>query len=256
MHGAPRVNGLRSGAGAVLVVLACAAGRADGQAARVGRLEGTITERARTRSTASASIELVRIDSEAGVAFRSRPDKGGRFHLDSLPDGRYAVQLSSTTLDSLDLVLPLNELHIIAGQTVRADLALPGGTAMRDAVCSGAVLGKGEGVVAGHATNADTDQPLAGATVVATWTEVNVDRATLVTTSQRRAGTVTTGPRGEYRLCGIPTGNWLSIQLEQGNRSSAVTRVTVSDEEGALVRNLSISPRSAAHISAPPAAAR
>ena len=239
------MKGILKAAGAAFGVLACASGHASGHSTIAGRLEGTITERARTRSTGSASVEVVRIDSGSPSTFRSTPDKGGRFHIDSLPDGRYAVQLSSATLDSLDLALPLNELQIVAGQTVRADLALPGGTAMRDAVCSGALLAKGEGVVAGHVTDADTDRPLSGASVVVAWTEVTVNRTTLVTTSQERAGTVRTGARGEYRLCGVPTGNWLAIQLQHDNRASGITRVIVTDEEGAVVRNLSLSLRTA-----------
>jgi hypothetical protein len=243
------VNGILKAAGAVFGVLVCASAPAGGQATRVGRLEGTITERVRSRSSGSASIEVVRIDTDFASSFRSRPDKGGRFHIDSLPDGHYAVQLSSTTLDSLDLVLPLLELQIVAGQTVRADLALPGGTAMRDAVCTGAVLGQGEGVVAGRATDADTTRAMAGVNVVVSWMEVTVDRATLVTSSQQRAGSVRTGSRGEYRLCGVPTGHWLSIQLEDASRTSGIMRVTVSDEEGAVVRNLSLSPRESPLVS-------
>lgn len=244
-RGAHAARGILKAAGAVFGLLACASVHAGAQGARVGRLEGTITERARNRSVGNASVEVVRIDSESAASFRSLPDTRGRFHIDSLPDGRYAMQLSSATLDSLDLTLPQNELQIIAGQTARADLALPGGTAMRDAVCAGAVLGKGEGVVAGRASNTDTDQPLAGANVVVAWTEVTVNKATLETITQRRSGGVRTGPRGEYRLCGVPTGRWLSIRLEAVDRAGDPARVTVSEEEGAVVRNLSLSVRNA-----------
>ena len=235
-------------AGAVFGLLVCASAHAGGQAPGVGRLEGTITERVRSRSSGSASIEVVRIDSDFASLYRSTPDKGGRFHIDSLPDGHYAVQLSSATLDSLDLVLPMKELQIVAGQTVRADLALPGGTAMRDAVCLGAKLGKGDGVVAGRATDGETTRAIMDATVFVTWMDITVDRATLVTSNQRRGGMVLTGSRGEYRLCGVPTGSWLSIQLEHASRTSNVTRVTVSDEEGAVVRNLSLNPREAPRV--------
>lgn len=237
-------------------VLLSASAHAGGQTPRVGRLEGTVTERARSRPLGSASIEVVRIDSDSPSSYRSTPDNGGRFHIDSLPDGHYAVQLSSATLDSLELVLPLNELEIVAGRTVRADLVLPGGTAMRDAVCHGAKLGKGEGVVAGRATDGETTSAIVDATVFVTWMDITVDRATLVTSTQRRGGMVLTGPRGDYRLCGVPTGSWLSIQLEQASRSSSVTRVTVSDDEGAVVRNLSLNPREAPPVALDSAAAR
>ncbi len=242
------MNGILKAAGAVFAVVVCTSANAGGQATRVGRVEGTITERVRSRTGGKASVEMVRIDSELASSFRSTPDTDGRFHIDSLPDGHYAVQLSSATLDSLDLVLPLKELQIIGGQTVRTDLALPGGTAMRDAVCRGAKLGRGEGVVAGRATDGETSGAVADATVLVTWMDITVDRTTLETISQRRGGTVVTGARGEYRLCGVPTGSWLSIQLEHGDRTSGMTRVTVSDEEGAVVRDLSLSPREAPRV--------
>ena len=87
-------------------------------------------------------------------------------------------------------------------------------------MCAGVKLGKGRGAVAGHAVDADTEEPLANAQVVVAWTEVQVDRKTLRPMRLERSGTVRTGPRGEYRLCGVPTDRWLVLQLQQGERSA------------------------------------
>ena len=228
-------------ASGLLAALTWAAGPALAQLPTAGHLEGTVTQRVRTHSVTSASIEAVRLEPEPTVSFRIAPDERGRFRLESIPAGRYLIQLASATLDSLELAMPASELTVEAGTTAHADLSLPLGDVLRDAVCAGVKLGRGRAAVAGRALNADTDEPLANAQVVVAWTETRVDRKTLRTTGQERVGTVRTGARGEYRLCGVPTDRWLSIQLQQAGRVGGLARVTVSDEEGAVVRNLSLS---------------
>lgn len=228
-------------ASGLLAALTCAASPALAQVPTAGHLEGTVTERVSTHSVKSASIEAVRLEPEPAVSFRVAPDERGRFRLESIPAGRYLIQLASATLDSLELAIPASELKVEAGTTAHADLSLPLGDALRDAVCAGVKLGRGRAAVAGRAFDADTDAPLANAQVVVAWTETRVDRKTLLPTRQERAGTVRTGVRGEYRLCGVPTDSWLSIQLQHAGRVGGLARVTVSDEEGAVVRNLSLS---------------
>ena len=228
-------------------LLAGAASGLDAQVISIGRVEGTVARVGQSRTFRTASVEAVRLDSldtAPALAHTVVPDERGRFHLDSLPVGRYMLQLSSPSLDSLGLALPPSELKVLAGITVHADLALPQGSAVRDAVCAGVPLGRGKGVVAGRVVDADTELPLANADVVVGWNEIVVD-ARAQSHNEERAGVIRTGPRGEYRLCGVPTGSWLLIQIQTGNRGSGAARVTVSDEEGAIAHNLSLSMRAA-----------
>ncbi|CAN5553733.1 hypothetical protein BH09GEM1_BH09GEM1_10020 [soil metagenome] len=228
-------------ASGLLVALTCAVNPAWAQLPMAGHLEGTVTERVSTHSVKNASVEAVRLDPAPTVSFRVAPDERGRFRLESIPVGRYLIQLASATLDSLELALPASELNVEAGTTAHTDLTLPLGDVLRDAVCAGVQLGRGRAAVAGRALDADTDEPLANAQVVVAWTEMRVDPKTLRPARQERAGTVRTGPRGEYRLCGVPTDRWLSIQLQHKGKVGGLARVMVSDEEGAVVRNLSLS---------------
>src|SRR5512138_1040580 len=71
------------------------------QTAPVGRIEGTITETTRPRGVKGASVTVARLDPEPPVAFGAKPDEQGRYHFDSLPAGRYMIQLTHETLDSL-----------------------------------------------------------------------------------------------------------------------------------------------------------
>ena len=209
--------------------------------ASTGRLEGTIKEPVHSRPVQGSSILLARLEPEPVVSFGAKPDERGRYRLDSLPAGRYMIQLSHEMLDSLDLALPTDEVNIIAGQTARAQFSLPTSIALRNAVCRGLTLATGTGAVAGRVANADTDVPIANADVAISWTEMNVDRKTLRSSVEEHTGQVRTGPRGEYRICNVPMGSWLLIQLQYAGRASNVVRVSVSEEEGVIMRNLSLS---------------
>jgi hypothetical protein len=235
---------------ATLLILFLSAAPLAAQETSLGKLEGTVKETVATRSVRAASVSLVPLESATSVTFNTSPDAQGRFHLDSLPAGRYLVQLNSPTLDSLEMALPPAELRITGGKTARAELALPFGVRLRDAICQGLHLAPGKAAVAGRAIDADSEQPLAGADVVAGWTEITVDKATLKSTTQKRTAVIATGPRGEYRMCGVPTGRWISMQLQHAGRAGAVIRLVISEAEGAVVRDISLSPRFAPTIAA------
>jgi len=212
------------------------------QGPAVGSLQGAIREQVGTRSVRSAYVSLVRVESESSRTINARPDDRGQYRLDSLLPGRYFVQVSSPTLDSLELSLPPERIEIAAGKSSRFDFTLPSGTKLRDAVCQGLHLAEGKVVVAGRALNADTDKPLPGADVVVAWIHNFIDKASLKIVTQRRETSVKAGPDGAYRMCGVPSGAELSLQLQHEGRAGAVIRVAVTDDEGAVVRDLSLSP--------------
>ena len=209
-----------------------------------GSLYGTLREQVGTRSVRAAYVSLVRAESESSPTINARPDDHGQYRLDSLLPGRYLVQVSSPTLDSLELSLPPERVVIAAGKTSRFDFTLPSGTTLRDAVCHGLHLPEGKVVVAGRALNADTDKPLPGAEVVVAWIHNYIDKTTLKVVTQKRQASVIAGQDGAYRMCGVPSGAMLSLQLQHAGRAGTIINVAVSDDEGAVVRDLSLSPTS------------
>jgi hypothetical protein len=211
----------------------------------MGRIQGTIRESMRPRSVRDASITLARLDPEPSVSFGTRPDAKGHYQLDSLPAGRYMIQLTHQVLDSLELSLPTEEVNIVAGKTAEVPFSLPSSIALRDAVCRGLTLRKETGAVVGRVVDADDEHPLANADVAISWKELAVDRTTLRPTAEQHDGWVRTGPRGEYRICNVPTGSWVLIQIQYDGRAGNAVRVSVSGEEGVVVRNLSLSLASA-----------
>lgn len=213
---------------------------------RVGALHGSVRERVGTRAARAAVVSLVDAESESSATVTAHPDAQGQFRFDSLPAGRYLIQVGVPALDSLDISLPAERIEIAPGKTTSFETTLPSGAKLRDAVCLGLRLGEEKVVVAGHATNADTGRPLAGADIVAAWVHNYIDRNTQAIVTQRRDASVKTGPYGEYRLCGVPSDVTLSLQLRYEDRASPIVRVAVSDDEGAAVRDLSLSPSTAA----------
>jgi hypothetical protein len=236
---------------ASIVALCCLAASALGaQGAGTGTLEGTVAERVAPQSARRAVVTLTRLDREPVLSFTATPDSTGRYRIDSLPAGAYELQLDSPLLDSLELSLAPRSAEIAADRTTHIDLALPSGAQLRDAVCPGLSMGAGLAAVAGRTTDADTEQPLAGADVLVSWTEVQVDRTTLKATRRERAAAVKSGARGEYRLCGVPSGTSLALQLQRDGRAGTVIQLVVSEEEGAAARDLSMSAREAPTLAA------
>jgi hypothetical protein len=133
------------------------AGALRAQTVATGTIEGTVTERVEPRSPRRASITLTRLLPEPALTFAAAPDSSGRYRRDSLPAGSYELQLASPLLDSLELALAPQVVEIAAGRVTRADLVLPSGARLRDAVCPGLSMGAGLVAVAGRAIDADTE---------------------------------------------------------------------------------------------------
>jgi hypothetical protein len=210
-----------------------------------GRIEGTITDSIHAAPLANANVLAVRVEPEPSVSSGAATDARGRYRIDSLAAGRYMVEFASALLDSLEITLPPREVSVAEGKATRVDFALPSGRTLRLAACPGLALDSETGAVVGRLVDADTDQPLAGAKVVVAWQDISVERKTLTPTVVERTGAVTSDSVGRYRLCGVPTGSWLAIQVQADGRAGSPIRLQVPDSAGVAVRHLSISSSSA-----------
>ncbi len=228
-----------------LALLLIAGRMLSAQGTRSAHLEGTVTDSVRARPLVGAWIFLTRRDTEPPELLRAESDDKGRYRFDNLTPGKYSVGFGSESLDSLDVMLPEKSITLATGQRATMDFATPSGATLRAAACPGLPLAKGRGAVVGYVVNADEDRALANATVVVSWRDVTVDRTTLRTTSQERSGAITTDSSGRYRLCGIPTENYLLVQVQHRGRAGAVLRLSVPDDAGVVVQALSFSPASA-----------
>lgn len=225
--------------GACLALTLCLAAPALAQADRTGRLEGRVIDSTRARSLVNAHIVAVRMDTTATTRGDAATDSTGSYHIDSLPPGRYAVGFESLLLDSLEIHVSPRWAVVAPGQIATLDLALPPATRLRAAHCPGLIFPPQTGVIFGHVVDAATENSLPDVVVAMSWQDRAFDRTTLRSVNRERTASVTTDDRGWYRLCGVPTDTWLSLQLQQLGRTGAVIRALVEDSVGVAVRHLS-----------------
>ena len=211
------------------------------QADRTGRLEGRVIDSSRAHPLVGARVIAVLMDSLATTRGEASTDSAGRYHIDALTPGRYAVGFESLLLDSLEINVSPRWVVVVPGQTATIDLAVPPAATLRAAHCPGVTLPAQTGVLFGHVVDAESGNPLPGSVVAMSWQELTVDRATLRPVNQERTAAVTTDDRGWYRACGVPTGAWISLQLQEQGRAGPVLRMQVDDTLGLAVRHLSFS---------------
>lgn len=223
---------------ALTFLLASAAGA---QSEGTGRFEGKVIDSVFARPLAGVRVVAVRTGSDVDARGVALTDSAGRYHIDSLPAGRYTLGLESPLLDSLEIAIPPRAGDVPLGGTATVDLAVPPATKLRAAVCPGVPLPPGTGVLFGHVVSAETESPLSGATVTLAWWERTVDRNTLRADSRIRTAAVPTDDDGWYRMCGIPTDTWLSLQLQHENRAGPAMRALVGDTLGIAIQHLSFS---------------
>jgi hypothetical protein len=210
------------------------------QTASKGRIEGQITDSVHARPAPGATVYVARLSPDPALRVATTDEKG-RFAVDSLIAGKYTIDFTTPFLDSLDLTLPSREVTLAADGQLRLELGIPSGATLRAAACPGVEIPKGKGAVVGHVVNADTDQPLVGASVAVSWMDLAVDRATLQPTMQPRGGAMPVDSAGNYRLCGVPTDTYLLVQLQDKGRAGSTLRLTVGDDAGVAKRDLSLS---------------
>jgi hypothetical protein len=225
----------------IIALALCTAPHAQAQSDRSGRIEGVVFDSVHARPLAGAHIAAVGTGAQSEVRADATSDSAGRYRIDSLPLGRYAVGLESALLDSLEVAVSPREANLAAAPVATLDLALPPAAKLRSAVCLGAALPPETGVVFGHVVSAESESPLAGVTVAMTWRELGVDRKTLRPIKGVRSDSVVTDANGWYRMCGVPTGTSVSMQLQQQGRTGPVLRAQVDDTLGIAIRHLSLS---------------
>jgi hypothetical protein len=177
----------------------------------------------------------------ANVQGSATTDSLGYYHIDALPAGRYAVGFESPLLDSLEVTVSPREATVAQGGTATVDLALPPAPKLRGAVCPGVTLAPQSGAIVGHVASAETEGSLSGVTIAMSWRELSFEKTALRSTNGERTATAVTDDAGWYRVCGVPTGTWLSMQMQHAGRVGPVLRTLVDDSLGLAVRHLSFS---------------
>ncbi len=192
--------------------------------AGMGSIMGAALDSLHAGMLADAGITVV------GLHGRHATTNGnGLFRIDSIPAGRYVLEVTHPVLDSLGIRLQSDSVPVVAGQVQTVELAIPSVHTLTESVCTVAKLRFGPGVILGRVVDADTDEPAVGAEVSVAWMETEVSPTIGVRTSPRVRKT-TVAADGTYRICGVPSNFSGTLQAILGGAKTAEVPMKVVDQ--------------------------
>lgn len=219
-----------------LALCASALASARGAAAQAAgsTVGGVVTDSLDRAPLAGAVVQLVSADSVGRFGASVTSDSLGRFSFAGVPRGRYALGFFHPLLDSLGLGPPLREVRVDRdGETLRADVAIPGPERMRATICGAkSVRDSTLALVTGTVRGASDGAPASGATVDARWLEYSLGEGGI----GRRIGhlTATTADNGWFALCGVPSAGSVALMATRG--SDSTDRIEVAMGDGGFLR--------------------
>lgn len=209
------LHGVAEDGGGVVRAISTATAR-TAYANASGTVMGEVRDRDRGGPFTPGRVTLV------GSAAEVELDADGRFEIDDLPAGAYQVALLQPSLRGLDRGYALADADIFPGDTVRIQLEAPSANAVMATAC-GAEPGHwlpGTGVLLGDVVETESRIAVAGATVVAEWTDLTRLRAGLQ--AEARTVETATDELGAFRVCGVPLdGATVTVTVSLDGRQSS-----------------------------------
>ncbi|CAN5884488.1 hypothetical protein BH11GEM2_BH11GEM2_17680 [soil metagenome] len=235
------MSSLRVRALALVGILCGGAQALAAQTVEPGALVGTVMDSVHHAGLIGARVSLTRLGISYDFTRFAITDSLGHFKFERLVPGSYAVDFESPLLESLEVGGTARPTSIAANATAIVDLAIPSSATLRNMACPGVAFPARMGALVGVITDADSEQPIAGAEVVAAWSEHTADSSTGSLAPELRTARVTSDASGQYRMCGVTTGEWLLVQVQRFGRAGSAIRTTMADAVGVAVLNLSFS---------------
>ena len=180
-----------------------------------GSIRGAAIDSLHDQLLAGAGVSVMGLASRHAVTAAN-----GTFRIDSIPPGRYVLELTHPVLDSLGVRVLSDSITVTDGQIQAVELAIPSIHTVMMAVCSPAKLRFGPGVILGRVVDADTQKPSVGAEVSVAWMETEVSTAVGLRTSPRVRKAIV-GADGTYRICGVPPDFTGTLQAIHGAAKTA-----------------------------------
>lgn len=165
----------------------------------------------------------------------------GAFRIDSIPPGRYTVELTHPVLDSIGIRVVSDTIVVSGGTAVTTQLAVPSARTLAAAVCTVPQRRFGPGVIAGRVIDAVTGQPATGTEVSVAWTETEVGRSIGVQ-SVPHLRKATAAADGTYRICGVPDNFRGSLQAIRGAAKTAEVPIEIAPDDPFAVRVMYLPP--------------
>lgn len=172
-------------------------------------------------STAAGPLDgaVVRL---AGRGWRTRADEAGRFVLSDVPAGRYRLVFEHDRLTELGLEPRTLDLTLDSVGVDDVRLVIPPITTLLAEGCADTEAGRGH--IVGRVTAPDGETAMGGLGVAVRETSGLEGSSSEAVVSQ-----ATVGPDGTYRLCDVPAGRALRVELESVRADRAQAEVTVPE---------------------------
>lgn len=208
---------------------------ASAQPSAVAAVRGTAFDSIANAPLRGAVVQAALIDTSGRSAprvFTATADEAGRYRIDSLPAGKFAIGFQHNSLSALGLESPLVAFQLAGTADMVIDLAIPGGATVRALQCPAGQAA--DGMLAGFVLDATRGATLTGSSVAVSWTEMTIADGKFQTVPRRVVSTA--GDDGAYLACGMASGTPLNIEVTSAGYREVAGEITVP-EGGALRRD-------------------
>jgi Carboxypeptidase regulatory-like domain len=154
-----------------------------------------------------------------GTTHSALTDKMGGFRFDSVAAGSYTIAFFHPLLDSLSVSLPPLNLGVPLDTGRAVILAIPSARTLISAICPGN-RDNGTSVLTGSVMDADTDEAIGGASIIVSWTDIEVSKELKVSLVPRLHA-ATTDRSGFYKVCGLPSEFDASVTASRDGQTTA-----------------------------------
>lgn len=195
---------------------------------------------------AGATVQLVN-PREPAVSRSTVADSLGRWRIDGVAPGEWALGFVHPTLDLLGIESPLRAVAVSGRDSItHVNVWAPGPATVRALLCRGDAVrrdalrgdaGDSTGALVGVVREAERDVPPADAKVVVSWEELVVGRSGITRTPHRVPVPVRAG--GMFAICGVSADGTVFVSAEAPGLRSGVIEVHVAPG-GAVRRDLTL----------------
>ncbi|CAN5690289.1 hypothetical protein BH23GEM1_BH23GEM1_08300 [soil metagenome] len=206
----------------VLCLIPCAELAAQTPSPRHAVLEGVVVDSIRGGVLRGATVGVL------GPSLMTFTDSLGRFRIDSIPPGEHRVALFDPLLDTLSLGVVSAPTRFAAGDTVTLTLAIPSQFSIVTAKCGPARGPEEDRALFGQVLDAATEQPVEGAQVTLTWTDLTISETAGVRSEPRRRHSESDA-RGYYKICGLPPELTAEAFVQRGADSTGKVQLAFGD---------------------------
>ncbi|MES3034202.1 MAG: carboxypeptidase-like regulatory domain-containing protein [Gemmatimonadota bacterium] len=191
-------------------------------------VSGFVRDSLSGRPLAGATIQLVSSVTPWAAGRTVTSDSIGRYRIDSVAPGTYALGFQHPRLDTLGMDAVSRTLDVPPRiRVLRADLALPSGQTFVLSLCGASR--DSAGAVIGRVFDAASNAPVSDGIVTVRWAQVQLGSGGVGRTMMQT--TARFGADGRFVACNVPTGAPVLVSARAGSGDAASSRGTSSEIE-------------------------